>query len=77
MRGICIYNTEEAHSLNTYFLSPDHVPGAMLACGDIAGDSTDRSQASHNPQTSFHCSSVGMIPASSDQAGIELRLPLG
>lgn len=51
MRGICIYNTEEAHSLNTYFLSPDHVPGAMLACGDIAGDSTDRSQprTTHRP----------------------------
>lgn len=77
MRGICIYNTEEAHSLNTYFLSPDHVPGTMLAYEDVAGDSTNRSQASHNPQTSFCCSSVGMIPASRDQAGIKLKLPLG
>lgn len=77
MRGICIYNTEEAHSLNAYFLSPDCVPGTMLASEDVAGDSTNRSQASHNPQTSFYCSSVGVIPASSDQAGIKLRLPLG
>ena len=53
MRGICVYNTEEAHSLNVDFLSPDHVPGAMLAYEDVAGDSVNRSQASHNPQTSF------------------------
>lgn len=77
MRGIYIYHTEEAHSVNRYLLSTYCVPGTVLVYKHTAADWTVRSLTSHSPQACFHCSqmcSVVMVGASSDQAAVKMKL---
>lgn len=78
MRGTYIYHTEEVHSPNTFLQGTYHVPGIALVYGATGMDSADRSwphTAHELASIVLRCCSMEMIVSSSDQAGIEMRLP--